>query len=78
MRVIVIAGPNGAGKTSFAKHYLQLGVGSPPFVNGDEIAALLSPSDPGAVALQAGRIAFHRIRLSSGLPSALPRVVTSP
>ncbi len=61
MRVIVIAGPNGAGKTSFAKHYLQLGVGSPPFVNGDEIAARLSPSDPGAVALQAGRIALQRM-----------------
>ncbi len=61
MRVIVIAGPNGAGKTSFAKDYLHLGVGSPPFVNGDEIAARLSPSDPGAVALEAGRIALQRM-----------------
>ena len=61
MRIIVIAGPNGAGKTTFAEDYLSREEGSPPFVNGDEIAARLSPADPAAAALQAGRIALRQM-----------------
>ena len=61
MRVVVIAGPNGAGKSTFAAEYLGgEGEGS-PFVNGDDIAADLSPDDPGAVAARASRIALRRM-----------------
>ena len=60
MRIIVIAGPNGAGKSTLARHYLKDEPGSPPFVNGDEIAARLNPEDPDAAALEAGRMALRQ------------------
>ena len=60
MRIIVIAGPNGAGKSTLARHYLKDEPGSPPFVNGDEIAARLNPDDPDAAALEAGRMALRQ------------------
>lgn len=57
----MIAGPNGAGKSTFAKEYLGREGEGPPFVNGDDIAADLSPDDPGAVAARASRIALGRM-----------------
>ncbi len=61
MKVLVIAGPNGAGKTTFSRRYLQFAGPEVPFVNGDEIAALLNPGAPDAVAQRAGRIALERM-----------------
>ena len=61
MRIIVIAGPNGAGKSTFAAEFLRREAGNPPFVNGDDIAANLSPEDPAAAAQQAGRIALRQM-----------------
>ena len=59
MKVLVIAGPNGAGKTTFSRRYLQFAGSEIPFVNGDEIAARLSPESPEAAAQRAGRIALE-------------------
>ncbi|WP_419942079.1 AAA family ATPase [Candidatus Palauibacter sp.] len=61
MKVLVIAGPNGAGKTTFATEYLPLMGWEIPFVNGDAIAAQLSPGAPDTAAREAGRIALRQM-----------------
>lgn len=61
-RIIIIAGPNGAGKTTFATEYLQREAKCPHFINADLIAAGLSPFDPDAAAVQAGRLVLSEIR----------------
>lgn len=58
----VIAGPNGVGKTTFADRYLPQTIRQLEFVNADLIARGLSPYDPDAAAMEAGRIALQRIR----------------
>jgi predicted ABC-type ATPase len=58
----IIAGPNGVGKTTFADRYLPDEAKQLEFVNADLIARGLSPYDPEAVAMEAGRIAVTRIR----------------
>jgi predicted ABC-type ATPase len=55
-RIIVIAGPNGAGKTSFARQFLPVEAACTNFINADLIAAGLSPFEPGAAAIRAGRL----------------------
>src|SRR6516165_2222470 len=60
-RIIIIAGPNGAGKTTFATEYLQREAKCPHFINADLIAAGLSPFDPSAAAVQAGRLVLSEI-----------------
>src|SRR5882762_3792422 len=58
----IIAGPNGVGKTTFADKYLPDEAKQLEFVNADLIARGLSPYDPEAVAMEAGKIALKRIR----------------
>src|SRR6266480_3871128 len=58
----VIAGPNGVGKTTFADRYLPDEAKQLEFVNADLIARGLSPYDPEALAVEAGKIALRRIR----------------
>jgi predicted ABC-type ATPase len=67
-RIIIIAGPNGAGKTTFAKQYLPREAQCPTFINVDLIAAGISPFDPDASAVRAGRVMLAEIRrhLASG------------
>ena len=60
-KIIIIAGPNGAGKTTFAREYLPKESGCPVFINADLIAAGLSPFDPQAVAIRAGRMMLQEI-----------------
>jgi len=55
-RVLILAGPNGAGKTTFAREFLPDEAQCPTFVNADLIAAGLSPFNPGAAAMRAGRL----------------------
>jgi predicted ABC-type ATPase len=62
-RIIIIAGPNGAGKTTFAREFLPNEAGCPIFVNADLIADGLSPLDPSAAAVRAGRLMIKEIRL---------------
>jgi predicted ABC-type ATPase len=54
--IYVIAGCNGAGKTTFAMEFLPKEVKCLRFLNADEIARGLSPFDPAARAVKAGRI----------------------
>ncbi|HZV34297.1 MAG TPA: zeta toxin family protein [Verrucomicrobiae bacterium] len=61
-QLYIIAGPNGAGKTTFANAYLPRFTKSREFVNADEIAQKLSPANPEAVAIRAGREMLERIR----------------
>src|ERR1051326_888228 len=58
----IIAGPNGVGKTTFADEYLPDEIKQLEFMNADLIARGLSPYDPEAVAMEAGRIALKRMR----------------
>jgi predicted ABC-type ATPase len=57
----IIAGPNGAGKTTFATEFLPRFANCPNFINADLIARGLSPFDPDAALLRAGRIVLERI-----------------
>jgi len=59
--VYIIAGPNGAGKTTFAKEFLPHFAKCDVFVNADLIATGLSPFDPSAASLQAGRLVLSKI-----------------
>lgn len=60
-KIIIIAGPNGAGKTTFARQYLSNEGACPTFLNADLIAAGISPSDPSAAAVRAGRLMLREI-----------------
>ena len=60
-RIIIIAGPNGAGKTTFAKEFLPNEANCPVFINADLIAAGLSPFNPEAAAVTAGRLMLGQI-----------------
>lgn len=61
MKIVIIAGPNGAGKTTFAGQFLPQEAECPDFINVDLIAAGLSPFDPAAAALRAGRLMLSEI-----------------
>ena len=58
----VIAGCTGAGKTTFAKEFLPHEVKCLRFYNADEIARGLSPLDPSAGAIKAGRLLLNEVR----------------
>ena len=59
--VYIIAGPNGSGKTTFAKMFLPDYVKCPNFVNADLIAQGLSPFEPRAAAIKAGKLVLQQI-----------------
>lgn len=61
----IIAGSNGAGKSTFATEFLPHYANCPNFINPDLIARSLSPFDPDAALLRAGRMVLQRIRESS-------------
>ena len=77
LKIVIIAGPNGAGKTTFAREFLPNEAECPVFVNADLIAAGLSPFDPTAAALRAGRLMLEEIeehaRRRQHLPVAAER-----
>jgi predicted ABC-type ATPase len=60
-RLYVIGGSNGAGKTTFATTFLPRYVKKPRFINPDLIAAGLSPFDPSAAIVAAGRMVLQEI-----------------
>ena len=62
--IYIIAGCNGAGKTTFAKEFLPREVKCLRFYNADEIARGLSPLDPTAGAVKAGRLLLSEVRES--------------
>lgn len=53
----VLAGPNGAGKSSLFENLSFPG----KFINADDIARELNPSDPESASLQAGRLVVRSI-----------------
>ena len=53
--------PNGAGKTTFAREFLPREAHCPDFINADLIAAGLSPFNPDAAALRAGRLMLEEM-----------------
>jgi predicted ABC-type ATPase len=54
--LVVLGGPNGAGKTTAAQIVLPRKLEIAELVNADEIARGLSPFNPDAAALAAGRL----------------------
>lgn len=60
--IYLIAGCNGAGKTTFAREFLPKEVKCLRFLNADEIARGLSPFNPAAEAVKAGRLLLSEIR----------------
>ena len=65
-KVVIIAGPNGAGKTTFAREFLPKEAELPVFINADAIAVAISPFDPEAVAIRAGRIMLDELDRYAG------------
>ena len=61
-KILIIAGPNGVGKTTFAREFLPNEANCPVFVNADLIALGLSPFQPEAAAIRAGRIILEQMR----------------
>lgn len=59
--LFIIAGPNGAGKTTAAFTLLPDFIKVNEYVNADSLAAALSPFQPAAVAIEAGRLMLNRI-----------------
>lgn len=57
----IIAGPNGSGKSTFAQEFLPRYAKCRHFLNTDLIALGLSPFDPTAVRLKAGRLLYHKL-----------------
>ncbi len=57
----IIAGCNGAGKTTASYTILPEMLQCKEFVNADNIAQSLSPSNPASVAFESGRIMLQRI-----------------
>ena len=55
-KILIIAGPNGAGKTTLAREFLLNEANCPTFINADLIASGLSPFQPEAAAIRAGRL----------------------
>lgn len=60
-RVLIIAGPNGAGKSTFAREFLPMEADCLSFINADLIAAGLSPFQPDAAAIRAGRLMLEEM-----------------
>jgi predicted ABC-type ATPase len=60
--VVMVGGPNGAGKTTWAYRQLSSTLNIREFVNADEIARGISPLDPEASAIAAGRVMLDRLR----------------
>lgn len=56
------AGPNGAGKTTFALRYLPAIAKCDYFVNADMIAHGISPLNPDAKQIEAGKLFLREIR----------------
>ncbi len=65
---VVLAGPNGVGKTTFAHANLGDLIEAGAFLNADDIARVINPSDVAAVATAAARrmLVERRSRLTSG------------
>jgi len=55
----ILAGPNGSGKTTLAHDLLPRGIKCLNFLNADLLAQGLSPLDPTASLMRAGRILLH-------------------
>jgi predicted ABC-type ATPase len=64
-RCFIIAGPNGAGKTTFARTFLPR-ERMTRFLNTDLLAAGLSPLDPTAAQLAAGRLFLSELDRLAG------------
>jgi predicted ABC-type ATPase len=57
----ILAGPNGAGKTTASKTLLPQMFHTDIFINADDIAAQLNPSNVEAAAIHAGRLMLQEI-----------------
>jgi len=64
--LVVIGGPNGAGKTTAAVRLLPDSLDIREFVDADAIARGLSPFNPEANAVAAGRVMLQRLRDLAG------------
>jgi predicted ABC-type ATPase len=67
---VILAGANGVGKTTFARANLTDYIDQQAFLNADDIARDVNPSDVGSAALEAGRemLSRRRTRLAQRLP----------
>jgi predicted ABC-type ATPase len=60
--IVILGGPNGAGKTTAAKKLLPRFPAVQEFLNADEFARAISPSDVESAAFTAGRKMLQRMR----------------
>lgn len=78
-KLYIISGCNGAGKTTASNTILPEILNCKEFVNADYIASGLSPYQPEAAAIAAGRIMLNRINdlINSGIDFALETTLSS-
>jgi predicted ABC-type ATPase len=60
--IVILGGPNGAGKTTAAMVLLPRFPWLQDFLNADEIARGIAPTNPEDAALSAGRLMIERMR----------------
>ena len=60
--IFILGGPNGAGKTTAANVLLPKELRVNAFLNADEIARRISPSNVEAAAFEAGRLMIEQMR----------------
>ncbi|MFZ0339658.1 MAG: zeta toxin family protein [Terracidiphilus sp.] len=60
--IFILGGPNGAGKTTAARVLLPSKLHAHTYINADEIARRVDPSNPDGAALAAGRIMLQRVQ----------------
>ena len=65
-RLYIISGCNGSGKTTASYSLRPDMLGCSQFVNSDEFAKSLSPFDPSAASVAAGRFMLMKIRYLLG------------
>jgi len=77
--LVLLAGANGVGKTTFARANLTAFIDQLAFLNADDIARDVNPSDVDAVAIEAGRrvLARRRHLLESRQPFCIETTLAS-
>lgn len=78
-RLFIISGCNGAGKTTASYTILPEILKCEEFVNADEIARGISPFNPDAASIQAGRLMLNRIDelISKGIDFAFETTLST-